>query len=90
MNKTIIYTAIDHQNSHLSNSVFHSNGVFYNLIPKFIKLQNKENEGHLESITFFEERKETILMSKEVYLSTPIETSLHFNMPNFIKHLGEK
>lgn len=87
-NATVIFSAIKHTNTHFSNSLFHSNGIFYGLIPKFTPFLNLENPTYAESLEFLEKRKETILISREVYLHDSLENSLLYNIENFTKLFG--
>ncbi|PWA07259.1 hypothetical protein [Flavobacterium psychrotolerans] len=87
---SIIYVGIFNMNTHPSNSLFHSNGKCYDLIPKYEIFLNSNIPNHVNSMYILKNKRESILRSKEVYMYDSYEKSKSFDMKKFISHLGEK
>lgn len=66
---SITFLAIDHTNTHHSNSFFHCNKEFYERIDNYTKYLNPNRPQNFDSINLINTNKAKLLKSETVYLS---------------------
>lgn len=78
--KTILFWALDHTNTHFSNSFFHCNAQFYDEIDEYSKYLNPARPQNYDTIELLKNSKDKLWLSKEVYMQATYESAKKYDM----------